>query len=218
MSDTPDPTLETPSRRCADFSAALASAAPVPGGGCAAALIGALGASLGEMAGGLTAGKKKYAVYAEDLRRMIRAAEELRGRFLSLMDADAEAFAPLARAYSLPKDAPHYAETMVRVTLDACRVPYAVMEACCEAVLLLEELRGKCGAMLLSDVGCGASAIRAALESAYLNVLVNTRSLPENEEALRTEQEAARMLEEYLPRAEKLSRAVVETLRRKDHG
>ena len=207
-----------PEQSCASFTVKLASREAVPGGGGAAALIGSLGAALGEMAGNLTVGKKKYAAYEEDLQRMIRDADILRQRFLALIDADAAAFEPLSRAYSMPKDDPHYTETMTAVTLAACKAPYEMMECCCETVELLEEMREKCSALMISDVGCGALAVRASLEAAYLNVLINTRSLAGNRDARLMEWKAEALLNEYLPRAQAVAEAVTEHLRRKDNG
>ena len=88
------------------FAEALASKAPVPGGGGVSALVGALGASLASMVGNLTSGKKKYAQYEGEIQSILTKAEELRVLLLALADADAEAFEPLSRAYSIPKDAP----------------------------------------------------------------------------------------------------------------
>jgi len=81
----------------------LASSAPVPGGGGASAACGALAAALASMVANLTTGKKKYAQYEDDIQRILREAEAKRKELVSLADADAEAFAPLAKAYSLPK-------------------------------------------------------------------------------------------------------------------
>ena len=203
---------------CEEFTGQLASKAPVPGGGGAAALMGALSAALCEMAGNLTAGKKKYAAREEDLRRMLADAEALRLRFLALIDADAAAFELLARAYAMPKDSPDYAAVMARVTLDACRAPLEMMQCCCRGIELLEEMRGSCSVLMISDVGCGAAAARAALEAAFLNVLINTRSLPGNREALLLEQRAEQLLNQYGPRAQNITASVVEALRGKNNG
>ena len=196
------------------FVSRLASKAPVPGGGGAAALMGALAAALCEMAGNLTVGKPKYARHEADQRRMIAACESLRERFLRLIEADAEAFAPLSEAYSMPKDAPDYQQTMTRVTLCAARPPRQMLACCCETVALLEEMLEKCSRLMISDVGCGAAAAEAAMKAAYLNVLINTRSLPENAEANALEAECAAMLQTWLPRARAVSDAVAERLGR----
>ena len=203
---------------CAAFTDKLASGDPVPGGGGAAALMGALGASLCEMAGNLTVGKKKYAAYEDDLRRMITEADLLRRRLLELIDEDARAFAPLSKAYSLPKDSPDYEDTLRLVTINACKAPYEMMESCGKAVALLEEMQEKCSVLMLSDVGCGAVAAKAALEAAAMNVFINTRSLPGEGEALLMERKAEALLSEYMPRARKIADSVMESLRRKNNG
>ena len=86
-------------RTVADFTQELASPAPVPGGGGASALAAAIGISLGDMVGELTVGKKRYADVEEDIRGLMERSQALRLRFLELVDGDAEAFAPLAKAY-----------------------------------------------------------------------------------------------------------------------
>ncbi|MBO6016719.1 MAG: cyclodeaminase/cyclohydrolase family protein, partial [Oscillospiraceae bacterium] len=79
--------------------------------------------------------------------------------------------------------------------------------------VLLEELLEKCSVLILSDVGCAALAVRAALEAAAMNVFVNTRSLPEDREAADLEERAADLLREYIPRSEEVSDSVMRHLR-----
>ena len=198
---------------CLDFSRQLASKAPVPGGGGAAALIGALAAALGTMATKLTLGKKKFLPYEEDHRRIIRDTNRIRLRFLNLMEEDAVLFKPLSRVYSLDRNSPGYAEKLRNATLDACRAPFEMMQRSCDLVVLLEELREKCSALLLSDVGCTAVAVQAALKAASMNVLVNTRMLPADAEAAEIAEQTEAMLAEFLPRAEAVSDAVMAHLR-----
>ena len=201
-----------------EFAARLSSAAPVPGGGGAAALIGALAAALCEMAGNLTVDKGKYAAVEADQKRLIAGAQALRERFLALVEEDAAAFEPLSRAYAMPKDAPDRASALTELTLAACRAPFQMLEGCCELIILLEEMLEKCSRLMLSDVGCGALAARAAMEAAWMNVLVNTRTLPENDEAAELERCGEAMLNAYLPRACAIVERVTETLGRKRNG
>ena len=98
--------MELTKSSCEGFLESLASKAPVPGGGGAAALVGAAGVALGNMVGSLTVGKKKYAAVEADLRTLNARAEVLRRRLEALVQADAEAFLPLAAAYGLPKETP----------------------------------------------------------------------------------------------------------------
>ena len=198
---------------CRAFSEQLFSKAPVPGGGGAAALIGSLASALGAMATNLTIGKKKFLPFEEDHRRIIAEADRLRMSLLALMDEDAAAFEPLSQVYSLDKSMSGYAEQLETATLSACRAPFEMMECCCTLIALLEELREKCSALLLSDVGCAALAARCALESASMNVFVNTRMLPDCVEAKSLSTKAQAMLEEYLPRAQAVADSVMTYLR-----
>ena len=200
-------------KNCREFTEALASNAPVPGGGGAAALAGALAVSLCSMAGNFTVGKKKYLLYEEDHIRIIARCSGLRQRFLKLVDEDAAAFEPLSAAYSMDKNDPGSAEVLRAATLKACRAPLSMMQCCAELTVLLEELQGKCSVLMLSDVGCAALAARAALEAASMNVFVNTRTLPGDAEAERLEEQASGLLNEFLPRSRVVSDAVMRHLR-----
>ena len=119
--------MEMMKRSCEQFLAELAGKAPTPGGGGTAALVGAAGVALGSMVGSLTIGKKKYAAVEADIQALNARAEVLRKELEALVQADAEAFAPLAAAYGLPKDTPEQAAHKAAVlesALDAaCAVP-----------------------------------------------------------------------------------------------
>lgn len=201
------------SASCENFTELLASTDAVPGGGGAAALCGALGSSLCSMAAGLTSGKKKFSEYKDELEEIIAKCNGLRKEFLRLIDADAEGFAPLAAAYSLPRDTPGYAGKMLSATLTAMRAPFEMMRCCCAALELIERLcDGRCSALLISDAGCAAALCRAALQCAAMNVFVNTKMLRGHAESDAIEAEAKAMLEKYLPLAEALSEAVIKKL------
>ena len=190
-----------------DFSHHLAAKEPVPGGGGAAALIGALAAALGSMAGNYTVGKKTYAAHEAEVQAAIEACDGLRMRLLNLVDADAEAFEPLSRAYALPKDDPNTAPALEAATRDAVLAPIGIIRCCAELSPLLETLRAYGSKLMQSDVGCAAYATAAAMECAYLNVLVNLRSLPEGKQM---DAEVRPILDEALPRL----RAVAEGVRK----
>ena len=200
-------------KSCEDFSRVLASRAAVPGGGGAAALVGAFGTALCSMAGNLTLGRKKYAAVEDDVRRMLAEGEAVQQRLLELVDEDAKAFEPLSKAYSIPKDDPNREAVMLKVTVDACQAPLAIMEQTCKAIELLEEMLVKGSALLVSDVGCGAMLCRAALESASLNIFINTKTLSDREIAAELDRKADDMLNTYIPRAEAVAREVTARLR-----
>lgn len=159
------------------FLAELASSAPTPGGGGAAALCGALGIALGNMVGNLTLGKKKYADVQEDIAALNQRAEAIRADFVALIDADAEAFAPLSRAYSIPKDDPARDEIMEPALLKAAEAPLEIMRKCAEALELISGYAAKGSALAISDAGCAAALCGAAMEAAALNVKINTKSM-----------------------------------------
>ena len=116
----------------------LASKEPVPGGGGAAALVGAVGVALGHMVGALTVGKKKYADVQEDILALNARAEALRARLVELVEEDARAFEPLSRAYGLPasteEEKARKAAVMAQALDTACAAPLALMEALCQAI------------------------------------------------------------------------------------
>ncbi|MBO7739805.1 MAG: cyclodeaminase/cyclohydrolase family protein, partial [Oscillospiraceae bacterium] len=124
-------------KTCAEFSRVLASKEPVPGGGGAAALVGALGAALAAMVSNLTVGKKKYAEYEEEIKGILQKAEDLRKQLLELMDKDAEAFEYLMKSYSIPKDVPDRMDAIEDGLRYACTAPLDIMRAATETAQLL---------------------------------------------------------------------------------
>lgn len=176
---------------------ALASSAPTPGGGGAAALCGALGIALGNMVGSLTLGKKKYADVQEDIAELNAKAEALRAGFVALVDADAEAFAPLSRAYSIPKDDPARDEIMEPALLKAAEAPLEIMRKCAEALELISGYAAKGSALAISDAGCAAALCGAAMESAALNVKINTKSMKNRAVADNINAEMNELLQKY---------------------
>lgn len=179
------------------FLEALASSAPTPGGGGAAALCGALGIALGNMVGSLTLGKKKYADVQEDIAELNAKAEALRAGFVALVDADAEAFAPLSRAYSIPKDDPARDEIMEPALLKAAEAPLEIMRKCAEALELISGYAAKGSALAISDAGCAAALCGAAMESAALNVKINTKSMKNRAVADNINAEMNELLQKY---------------------
>ena len=132
---------------CTEFVEVLASKAPVPGGGGASALVGAVGTALGNMVGSLTVGKKKYADVEEEMWELKGKCDQLQKDFLRLIERDAEVFEPLSKAYGMPKETEEEkaekARVMAIVLKDACSVPMEIMEKCCEALDLIKEFAAK---------------------------------------------------------------------------
>ena len=209
--------MEMMEQSCTRFLAELAGKAPVPGGGGAAALVGAAGVALGNMVGCLTAGKKKYAAVEADIQALNAKAEALRRELEALVQADAEAFAPLAAAYGLPKDTPaqaaHKAAVLEAALDTACAVPLEIMQKCAEGIVLVEEYAAKGSVLAVSDAGCAAALCKAALQSASLNVFINTKLMTDRTHAAALDAQADALLNEYVPRADAVFASVTNKLR-----
>lgn len=166
-----------------DFTAQLASAQPAPGGGGAAALTGALAASLTAMAANVTAANPRYAERSDALRALIDACETQRTTLLALIEADAAGFLPLQKAYAIPRTDPDRAAKLAAAAQTACLAPLAMLEHCAQTALLLTAALETTSPLLRSDVGCAAALCRAAAEAAAMNVFVNTGLLTPDERA-----------------------------------
>lgn len=201
---------------CREFVEVLATKAPVPGGGGASALAGAIGTALGNMVGSLTVGKKKYADVEADIIELQKKADALQEDLLDLVEKDAEVFEPLSKAYGMPKDtAEQQAEkdrVMEECLRNACSVPLDIMRKCCEAIDIMEGFAEKGSKLALSDAGVGAILCRSALMGASLNVFINTSSMKDRAYAAETEEEANTMLEKYTVKAEDIFNDVKERL------
>lgn len=202
---------------CEEFVDVLASKAPVPGGGGASALVGAIGMALGNMVGSLTVGKKKYADVEADIVALKEKATALQADFLRLVEADAEAFEPLAKAYGMPRETEEEkaekARVMAIVLKDACAVPMEIMEKCCEAIDVIEEFAEKGSALAISDAGVGVVFCKAALLGASLNVFINTKSMADKEYAASLNEKADKMIADYSKKADEIFAAVNARLR-----
>ena len=199
---------------CTEFAALLAAKVPVPGGGGAAAMAGALGAALCSMVGNYTVGKKKYAAVEEDVKLLLKKADEYREKLLALVDEDARAFEPLSAAYAIPKGDPSGAEILEKATLAACKAPMEMVRCCAAVITLLEEMAEKGSTLMLSDAGCGAILCRSAMECAAMNVFINTGSLKDRAAAETLETEVDGLLSEFVPRADAVAQKVTDRIRK----
>jgi len=200
-----DQTIET-------FIQELSSKAPIPGGGGASALVGALSASLTHMVGALTVGKPKYAAVEAEMQNLLNDTEALANRFLALMDEDAEAFEPLAQAYRLPKETDeekaNKAVLMEAALKSAVQPPLEIMETCAKALPLIALCAEKGSVVAVSDAGVAASLCRAALEGASLNVFINTQGMQDKAYAESLNIRAKELLTKAGAEAEALFRSV----------
>lgn len=170
-----------PPRGLPDFVDAVASAAPVPGGGSCAALAGALGTALLLMVIELTLGKKGYEPVEAEMKAVKDQLQPLPGRFLALVDEDARSFEAVIEAYALPRatdeEKAKRTETIQGALKNATLVPLATMERTVEALGWAPLVADKGNKNSLSDVGVGAMFLDTCLRGARLNVLINLGSI-----------------------------------------
>ena len=200
-----------------EFLDVLSSKEPVPGGGGASALAGALGNALGQMVANLTIGKKKYALVGDEIKELAERMKGIQGQFTALADQDAKVFAPLAKCYSLPsgteEEKAYKAEVMEARLLDASLVPMEIMEKASEMLEIMDILADKGSRMAVSDVGVGVQFIRTALLGAVMNVYINTKSMKNREKAEEMNEKAERLIKEGTEAADRIYQKVLEQLR-----
>jgi len=199
-----DMTMES----CREFVKVLASDAPAPGGGGAAALVGAIGTALGNMVGSLTVGKKKYADVEAEIIALKAKCDALQTKLLDQVEADEVNFLPLAKAYSIPKDDSSRDTVMEEATVIACQTPMHIMELCCQAIDCIAIFAEKGSRLAVSDAGCGAALCKAALQAASLNVFINTKTLKNRAVAEQLNAKALTMLDTYCPKADEIFNTV----------
>lgn len=199
-----------------DFAEVLSSDAPAPGGGSAAALTGALGAALTAMVCALTLDRKKYAEHQTLARQTLAQARELQARLLEYMDEDTRAFGQMSAAFALPKETPEQKaarSAAIQQALAVCtETPLSVMALALQALELACGAMGKTNASALSDLGAAALSLRAALQGAWLNVLINTGSMKDAVLAADCRARGEALLERGLPLAEGLYQSVLSAL------
>lgn len=195
------------------FTEILASAEPVPGGGGACALVGALGSALASMVSNLTKGKKKYAEFEPDILRILEKANELRNTLLRLIDEDAKCFEPLSKAYGISKDDPNRDDIMENALHLACTAPLNIMKTAAEAIELHAELAFKGSRLMLSDVGVGVLCCKSALMGASLSIFINLRLMKNSVFADNLRNETEALLSKYCVLADNTYNEVFENLR-----
>jgi glutamate formiminotransferase/formiminotetrahydrofolate cyclodeaminase len=164
-----------------EFCNETLSDSPAPGGGSVAALMGALGASLGGMVANLSAGKRGWDDQLEYFSNWAVKAQQLKDELLALVDEDTAAFNKVMDAFALPKESAEEkaarAAAIAQATKYAAEVPLKVMETASKSYELLAEMAERGNPASVSDVGVGALATRACIEGAALNVRINLAQL-----------------------------------------
>ena len=160
-----------------EFAQVLGSDAPAPGGGSAAALSAANGISLTKMVCELTLGKKKYAEFEAEIAQVHAESDRLQERLLAAIDKDTEAFNLVSAVFDMPKeteeDKAARREAMQQALKEATQSPYGMMEDILTALQTTQKAVGKSNTNAASDLGVAALNLKAGLQGAWLNVLIN---------------------------------------------
>ena len=163
------------------FLDALASSAPAPGGGSAAALSGALGAALVSMVCNLTLGKAKYAEVQDDISALVERSEALRHLLIDLLKADVQVYTAVSGAYKMPRNTAGEkaarSAAIQEALKEAARVPMQVAEACVQVLDLCTPAAELGNVNAVSDAGVAALLAEAGLRSAALNVIININAI-----------------------------------------
>ena len=183
----------TEEKKISEYLEVLSSKAPVPGGGGASALAGALGNALGQMVVNLTVGKKKYAEVEEEMQKYL---------------TDLKNMQPSAT----PEEKDHKDAVMEEKLLDASMVPVEIMEKSLELLEILDVLADKGSRMAVSDVGVAVQFTRTALLGAVMNVYINTKSMKNREKAEEINQKAKRMIKIGTSQADEIYEKVLAQL------
>jgi formiminotetrahydrofolate cyclodeaminase len=163
----------------------LASKSATPGGGSAAAIMGAQGAALISMVCNLTIGKTKFAEVESDMQALLNDAEALREQLTDMIKADIEVFNRVMASYGLPKETD--AEKTARsaaiqdVLKEATDVPLDCAKACAKVIALSHIAAEKGNPNVISDAGAGLMAAYGGLKIAALNVYINAGSLKDRD-------------------------------------
>ena len=155
----------------------LASSASTPGGGSAAAIMGAMGAALVSMVANLTVGKKKFEEVEEEMQGFLEQSEALRARLTGMIQADVDVFDEVMAAYGMARETGEEkvrrSQNIQAALKQATDVPLACAQLCADVIELCRPVAEKGNLNVISDAGVAVLAAHAALRSAALNVYIN---------------------------------------------
>ena len=194
----------------------LGSKAPVPGGGGASAVAGALSAALSSMVCNLTVGKKSYISVEDDIKKILEDMNKHMESFIKLSDKDAEVFYPLSQAYGFKpqndEEKKMHEENMEKLLFDAAMVPLDIMKEAYSMLVSVDFLAKKGSKLAVSDAGVAVSMLRSAVCGAMMNVVINVKYMKNREKAQNLMDEASEILENTMNKADIIYREVLEVL------
>ena len=199
-----------------DFIDKLGSDAPAPGGGSASALAGAVGISLTRMVAALTLGKEKYREHDQLMIELMQKAEKLQEKLLFSIDRDTEAFNGVTEVFSMPKETDQEKElrkfAMQAALQGATVVPFHMMEYALEALELTKQAIGKSNTNAASDLGVASLTLKAAVQGAWLNVLINLGGIKDESFVNEHRSKGEEILKKALPMADEIYQEILGSL------
>ena len=194
----------------------LGSKAPVPGGGGASAVAGALSAALAGMVCNLTVGKNSYIAVEDDVKKILEDMNKHMESFIKLSDKDAEVFYPLSQAYGFKpqndEEKKLHEENMEKLLFDAAMVPLDIMKEAYGMLGAIDFLAKKGSKLAVSDAGVAVSMLRSAVCGAMMNVVINVKYMKNRSKAQNLMDEASELLENTMNKADIIYREVLEVL------
>jgi len=196
----------------------LSSDSPAPGGGSVAALLGSLSSALSSMVANLTYGKKGYEDAYSVMNDIAIKLQEIKDEFLNLMDEDTEAFNKVMDAFRLPRKTEEEKiereKIIEEATKGATLIPLETLRLTKEIIPLIEVAAKKGNKNSISDAGVSAISAIGAAESAYLNIIINLKSIKDQSFVAKIKKEANEHLEYVRKEAEKIKNGVIEKLKK----
>ena len=195
-----------------DFANETASESVAPGGGSISAYMGSLGVALGTMVANISAGKRGWEEQVSFFSEWAEKGQKLKDDLLKLVDEDTRAFDEIMKAFGLPKNTDEEkklrSEAIQEATKYACEVPLRTMSAASNALVMLEPMIEKGNQNSVTDAGVGVLCVRAAVQGAYMNVLVNAKGLKDVSFAQHVIEEAKTILAKTNLKADELVKKV----------
>ncbi|KPJ79094.1 MAG: methenyltetrahydrofolate cyclohydrolase [Deltaproteobacteria bacterium SG8_13] len=196
-----------------EFVDQTASSKPVPGGGSAAALSGALAAGLTEMVAGLTIGRKGFEAVESDMQRIAEEAGELRKKCLQNIDRDSDAYTGVIDAFRLPKSSPEEKNTRklaIQTALQhASRVPLETAELAARVIELAGQVVAKGNPNAVTDGAVAGMLARTAVLAGAMNVRINLATIEDRDFTARL----AGQVDELEARAKKVEQELLAGLK-----
>ncbi|WHA09206.1 cyclodeaminase/cyclohydrolase family protein [Enterococcus montenegrensis] len=199
-----------------EFVNVLGSDAPAPGGGSASALAAAQGIALTKMVAELTIGKKKYADFETEMKNLQQKAADLQAELLVSIDEDTAAFNQVSAVFEMPKSSEEEKKERRRALQKALQgaavTPFNLMEKIVTALELTQGAIGKSNSNAASDLGVAALNLKAALQGAWLNVLINLSSIEDDAFVLKYRKNGEKLVKQGNKIADDIYQKIIEII------